>query len=107
MGKGASSHDVERALDAIISELKAVGLWSDRPLPEEAHEFREAFAADTMSFDQWLQFVFVPRVKELVSQGGPFPASSAVSVRAVREFDGQGLTELEARLREFDALFAS
>jgi uncharacterized protein YqcC (DUF446 family) len=105
MGQGPSPHDVQRALDAIIAEMKAVGMWSARPLPQEALGFREAFAADTMSFAEWLQYVFVPRVQELVSRGGPFPATSEVAVRAVREFDGQGFADLEARLREFDALF--
>lgn len=105
MAEGPSAHEVQRALDSIVSEMKAVGLWDDRPLPQEALDFRQAFAADTMSFAQWLQFVFVPRVQALVQAGGPFPSGSAVAVRAVKEFDGQGLTELEARLREFDALF--
>lgn len=85
--------------------MKAAGMWSDEPLPPDAEPFHEAFAADTMSFTQWLQFVFVPRVRALVNQGGPFPRSSSVAVRAVKELDGQGFAELETRLREFDALF--
>jgi len=100
-----TEQQVRRALEAIVEEMKAAGLWSEAPLPAEAYEFRAAFAADTMSFGQWLQFVLVPRVQELVARGGPFPSSSSIAVQAVREFDGQGLTTLEARLREFDALF--
>lgn len=98
---------VQRALDDIVAAMQSAGLWSNEPLPPGAEQFHEAFAADTMAFSQWLQFVFVSRVQSLVDRGGPFPNSSAVAVRAVREFDGQGFTELEARLRAFDALFVA
>jgi uncharacterized protein YqcC (DUF446 family) len=100
-----SPDEVQHALDEIVAAMKAAGLWSEEPLPPGAEQFRQAFGADTMSFSQWLQFVLVPRVQTLVEQRGPFPGSSSVAVRAVKELDGQGFTELEARLREFDALF--
>lgn len=97
--------DVRAALDAVVAEMRAAGMWQREPLPEAASRFREAFAADTMSFDQWLQFVFVPQVEKLIAAGGPFPRASAVAVRAARELDGAGLVALEGALRAFDALF--
>jgi len=92
--------------DRIEAEMRRVGLWQETPLPDEAYEFEKAFGMDTMTFTQWLQFVFVPRVRELVDSEGEFPSSSQVGVQAFRELDGQpeanGLVIL---LSEFDALF--
>ncbi len=60
---------------------------------------------DTMAFTEWLQFVFLPRVREC-SQTGEFPATGQVSVQAIREFDGwHEASDLVSLLCEFDALF--
>jgi uncharacterized protein YqcC (DUF446 family) len=97
---------VAARLDLIEAELRREGLWQEAPLPEEAYDFTRAFAADTMAFEQWLQFVFVPRVRELVAARGEFPASSEVGAQAVREFDGRPEADaLVGLLSDFDALF--
>jgi uncharacterized protein YqcC (DUF446 family) len=72
----------------IEAELKGLGWWQEERPPEEAFNFTMAFAMDTMAFPQWLQFVFIPRVNELIEARGSFPASSMVGAHAVREFDG-------------------
>ena len=93
--------------------MKRLGLWQEGPLREEQYEFRQAFAADTMTFTQWLQFILVPRVKEIIEAGGEFPAKSEVEAKAFREFvmwpaygdlDAERLLGL---LNEFDALFGA
>ena len=62
---------------------------------------------DTMAFEQWLQFVFFPRVREMVAARGAFPPYSQVAAQAVREFDTHPLdtTRLHTLLHEFDRLF--
>jgi uncharacterized protein YqcC (DUF446 family) len=88
------------------TEMNRIGYWSAEPLPDSAYDFREAFAMDTMAFGQWLQFIFVPRVKAIVEQHGAFPASSQVGTQAVREFDGSPqAARLVSLLCEFDGLF--
>src|SRR5262249_23452021 len=97
---------VAAKLDEIEQEMKVVGLWQEEPLAPEKYNFTRAFAMDTMSYDQWLQFVFLPRVRDIISTKGKFPASSSVGAQAVREFDAYpnagGLITL---LSEFDRLF--
>ena len=99
----------ERALagaEAIEAELRRIGAWQEQPLPETGYGFRRAFAADTMAFEQWLQFVLLPRVRELVATDGVFPPRSQVAVYAVRELDGRpDCDRLLDLLREFDGLF--
>ncbi len=87
-------------------EMKAIGYWSAEPLPESAYQFRKAFGMDTMAFSQWLQFIFIPRVRQIVAERGQFPERSMVAAQAVREFDGDpNASRLLSLLSDFDRLF--
>jgi uncharacterized protein YqcC (DUF446 family) len=102
----ASPQAVAAQVDQIEAELRRIGMWQEAPLPDEAYEFNQAFAMDTMAFSQWLQFVFLPRVRSLIEEGGDFPAGSEVAVQAVREFDGHpDAGQLLTLLSDFDDLF--
>jgi len=92
-------------LDQIEAEMQRVGLWQDEPLDPEQYDFRAAFAMDTMSFAQWLQFIFVPNVRSAAAVN-KFPSTSSVGAQAVREFDSvTEASQLITLLSEFDALF--
>ncbi len=92
-------------LEQIETEMRRVNLWQESPLQPEQYDFKAAFAGDTMSFPQWLQFIFIPNVKRAAANGN-FPSGSQVSVRATREFDGlEEASTLIELLSEFDALF--
>jgi uncharacterized protein YqcC (DUF446 family) len=89
--------------DQIETELKRIGVWDSEPPPPAAFQSKKAFFGDTMSFYQWVQFVLLARVRDIVAQKGAFPKSSSVGAYAIRELDGQleaaGLVSL---LCEFD-----
>src|SRR5215470_14142318 len=85
--RGPSAEKVLEKLGQIETEMKQIGLWQSEPLQPEQYQFHAAFAMDTMSFSQWLQFVFIPKVKE-AAKAKQFPAKSQVGAQAVREFDG-------------------
>ncbi len=96
---------VAQEIEKIENEMKRIHMWQDDPLPSEKYEFKEAFASDTMTFNQWLQFIFVPRVHEVLDTNGGFPPRSMVSTKAIREFDGYDEAgELVKLLSEFDDL---
>lgn len=85
--------------------MRRIRLWQEKPLQAEQYDFKAAFAGDTLSFPQWLQFIFIPNVKRAAANGS-FPSGSQVSVKAVREFDGMDeASQLIDILSEFDALF--
>ena len=97
---------ISAAIVEIEAEMKRIGYWRAEPLPEEAYNFRQAFAMDTMAFSQWLQFVFIPRVHQIIEQRGEFPSQSMVGAQACREFDGDPNTpHLVSLLSEFEDLF--
>jgi uncharacterized protein YqcC (DUF446 family) len=104
MQKAASKEQlVAAAADAIEKELRAIGYWRETPPAPEKMAFKRAFGMDTLSFTQWIQFVLLVRVRELLATGSALPSSSSVGTVAVREFDGlpeaERLTQL---LCEFD-----
>src|SRR5262249_32826861 len=83
---------------------RRIGFWQNQPLLPEQMGFTQAFAMDTMTFTQWLQFVFLPRVREAAASN-QFPSNSSVGTQAVREFDGDPEAgDLVTLLSEFDAL---
>ena len=97
--------NVARYADEIEAEMRKIGFWQSEPLKPEQLAFTQAFAMDTMSYAQWLQFIFLPRVREAVA-ANQFPSGSSVGAQAVREFDGApDADRLVTLLSEFDALF--
>ncbi|MBS1913854.1 MAG: YqcC family protein [Bacteroidetes bacterium] len=91
--------------EAIEAEMRHARMWQHEALPPEAYQFRAAFAMDTMAFTQWLQFVFLPRVRAIVAERGALPGQSFVAAQAVREFDGvEQAARLESLLADLDAL---
>lgn len=95
----------EAKANEVEAELKRLNRWSNESLPPEKFINMGAFGSNTMAFEQWLQFVLVPRIKEIVSEQGDFPDSSMVSTYAVREFDGDPeAANLQDLLYELDQL---
>ncbi len=77
-----------RKADEIEDELKRLARWSQNPLPDEAFEDMGAFGSNTMSFENWLQFVLIPRIREIVEAKDDFPPGSHLAPYAIRYFDG-------------------
>ena len=93
-------------IDEIEEELRRLGRWQSEPLAAEKFDNMGAFGMNTMVPEQWLQFVLIPAVKQIIDGRKSFPGSSEVSVWATRNFDGDpDAGRLLTILREFDALF--
>ena len=78
---------VATAADAIESAMRDAGWWTAEPPPPERMNFQRAFGADTLAFQEWLQWILLPRVREGLAGGG-LPGHSEVGTYAVRELDG-------------------
>ena len=89
----------------IEAELKVIGYWQSTPPPPAAFTNMGPFGINTLTFVQWLQFVLIPRVRELIASASPFPASSSVASQAIRELDADpAAPTLVSLLVEFDEL---
>lgn len=106
MSANPKNQDIQQQFDGIVGELKAVGIWEIERPSDEAFEGMGAFGLNTMAFEQWLRWVFVPTIEERLTEGGPWPSSSSVGTMAIRNFDGQHhMDRLVSQLCEFDSLF--
>ena len=69
---------VLRELGVLQREMENVGLWSDLSPSDEALMSSEPFCCDTMSFTNWLQWIFVPRMRYMVEANAQLPSKSAM-----------------------------
>lgn len=100
--------DAARLARAIEREMRLAKMWSETPPPAEAFQFQRAFAMDTMAFDQWLQFVLLPRLRACATGAAEFPPNSSVAPVFVREYDGREedppFVRLSALVHQLDEL---
>lgn len=90
----------------IERELRLMGAWAAVSPDAQALASREPFCVDTLDFDQWLQWIFLPRMKSIIENGEALPTASGILVMAEmvyaeRRVHGAGLL---AALEQFDRL---
>ena len=87
-----SDSRVARVADSLLRieiELRRLGAWESEPPPAEAFRSDKPFCLDTMAFTQWLQFVFVDRMKVLIEGGHRLPEGSGIAPMAEEHFRGR------------------
>lgn len=72
-------------------ELRRLNAWQEELPPVEALSSTQPFAVDTLSFTQWLQFIFIPKIKLLVDNEGALPQKCDIAPMAEEYFRGQSL----------------
>ncbi len=83
-----ASHVADSLLQIEIA-LRSMDAWQEQPMPPEAFESTQPFCLDTMNFTQWLQFVFVARMKLLLETGQELPSVSGIAPMAEEYYRGQ------------------
>ncbi|MDX1568877.1 MAG: YqcC family protein [Xanthomonadales bacterium] len=101
-------HEVARALlFEIRGELRGLGLWESQPPAGDALDSDVPFGFDRLQFNQWLQWVFLPRTHAVLDAGRDLPGKSDISPMAEwfceeHDLPGDRLVEL---IRSFDRLW--
>ena len=67
-------------------ELRVLNLWESESPPAEALASKEPFAIDSLTFPQWLQFIFIPRLYFMIEQQQSLPAVSGIKPMAEHYF---------------------
>lgn len=97
--------EVADQLLLIERELRGLGWWSDSPPSAEALSSVEPFSVDTLDFHQWLQWIFLPRMKQILEHDLPLPKASGILEMAETVYAGRQDTQaLQASLARFDRL---
>ncbi|MEZ5493792.1 MAG: YqcC family protein [Pseudomonadales bacterium] len=87
----------------IECELRRGGFWQQKPPSAAALNSVEPFAVDTLDFHQWLQFIFLPRMRDLIDTRSTLPMQSNITAMAeVVWADNLHTTAIIAVLRQFD-----
>ncbi|WP_323815540.1 YqcC family protein [Cellvibrio sp. NN19] len=97
---------VAEILMDIEKELRELRLWDADMISAEALASEQPFAVDTMTFPQWLQFVFLPRMYFLIEQKMPLPGNCGISPMAEEYFSVLNLPSLPLilHLQKIDVL---
>jgi uncharacterized protein YqcC (DUF446 family) len=96
-------------LRRLESELRAQGRWDDCAPPPDALLSKEPFAVDTLDFDQWLQWILLPKMNRLLLQQLPLPANCAIQPMAEEVYgpDDAGGARITRIVGEIDALLTA
>lgn len=98
--------DLADQLLLIERELRTLGWWSEMPPSADALASEAPFCVDTLAFEQWLQWIFLPRMKVILENDLALPHASGIRVMA-EEVYRERLAEaggLLAALGAFDRL---
>ena len=79
-------HDIPNRIADILLEVEATlrinGKWDESRPDSDALASRQPFCMDTLEFEQWLQWIFLPRMKTTLEETEPLPAKSSIFVYA-------------------------
>ena len=90
----------------IERQLRQLGLWAQQAPSAEALASQQPFCVDSLAFEEWLQWIFLPRLKSMLEVNAPLPTASGIAAMAEQVFVGRALEVkgLIAALEEFDRL---
>ncbi|ALO35463.1 hypothetical protein CMT41_12605 [Colwellia sp. MT41] len=89
-------------LAALTTELKLLKLWQTQQ-PSAAELASSApFCCDSLAFEQWLQFVFIPRITQLINQQQALPSKIALRPMAEESFKQLSAQALLAVINKID-----
>ena len=91
-------------LRSLEAELRVQGRWDDTPPPPEALHSSQPFACDTLSLDQWLQWILLPGLDALLEERRPLPAACAIRPMAEEIYRQQDDARTERIIVIVDAI---
>lgn len=93
---------VSTAIEALEVELKQQKLWSQAAPDARAMASEMPFSHDTMSLDNWLQWILIPRMRALLDAGAPLPGECDVASYAEVVFGGPRYANLIGKIKALD-----
>lgn len=73
----------------IERELRVRGWWDSVPPSPEALASEQPFCVDTLSFEQWLQWIFLPRMTFMLEAGMALPTASGIQAMGEEALRGR------------------
>ncbi|WP_413699778.1 YqcC family protein [Psychromonas sp. KJ10-10] len=82
-------HRLFLLLTELEQALKSLDLWQLNRPTEQALASQMPFAIDTLSFPEWLQFIFIEKMSQILQLGLPLPQKMAITAMASEYFKVQ------------------
>ena len=70
--------EIIEVLNSLELGLRELGLWSEERPDAESLSSTLPFCYDTLDVEQWLQFIFLGRMRELLEQGDDLPEDCSI-----------------------------
>jgi uncharacterized protein YqcC (DUF446 family) len=107
-----TGNDIDRqreltvVVDALESTLRRMRLWEQERPSADLLASTQPFSFDTLRFHQWLQWLLIPRIRQILDGDGVLPTLSAIHPYAEEcAADlGDDPRELLFLIEHFDAL---
>lgn len=93
-------------LQQLESALQKFDLWQTTPPAQAAFESTEPFAIDHLNSTEWLQWIFIPRMRALCESEQPLPHNMAITPYIEESLkEHEALEDVLAPLLALEALF--
>lgn len=100
--------EIAEVLIDIEAQLRQLGLWDKIPPSTDALASDQPFCVDTLSLPQWLQFIFLPTLYQMLEDEQQLPERCGIAPMAEEFFRGSNLAiaELVEALEQVDELLS-
>ncbi|ODC04185.1 hypothetical protein BFW38_12255 [Terasakiispira papahanaumokuakeensis] len=71
-----------RLIHLLEQRMRQANLWHCSTPSHDAMQSTEPFAVDTMHLEQWLKFIFIPRMRALIDGQHPLPERCVITPHA-------------------------
>jgi len=79
----------DKLLILLEKRLKQADLWQAAKPDPQALASQEPFCVDTLTYPEWLEFVFIPRMQELIKTAAPLPQQCALTPQAEMQLSNE------------------
>ncbi len=83
--------EIAEVLIDIEAQLRQLDLWDRIPPSSDALASTQPFCVDTLTLPQWLQFIFLPRIYQMLEEEQALPERCGIAPMAEEFFRGSGL----------------
>jgi uncharacterized protein YqcC (DUF446 family) len=100
--------EVAEILIDIEAHLRQLGHWDKVPPTPEALSSDQPFCIDTLTLPQWLQFIFIPTLYQMMNAGQALPERCGIAPMAEEFYRDSGLATdaLVEALEQIDCLLS-
>ena len=97
---------ISELLIDIEYELRKLDAWEHSAPSKDALSSVQPFSIDTLKFTQWLQFIFIPKIRDIVESNGLLPEKCEITPMAEEYFRDTKLAaaQLLHTLRKIDQI---